>query len=279
MTDERFLDLAVRLLLDGLGEVDAAEFDAALADAGAEGEAVVRRLRETFGTLAVALSTGRIPLPAFDHAPVSDAAFDSRSSADASSAHPAEETDRVLPHAMEPPDRLRTAILDAIESTPQLPPQRAAVQHTAANADQHADATVTVVAETAENVPGRLASVAGEERADGSDQPLRGWKRVKGNKGLWMPLALGVSMKVLHIDKPAKMATMLVRMKPGSQFPSHQHAGYEECFIVDGTLDMNGWKLQAGDYVHGDEGSTHVDMVTEDGATVLVITSVLNEWL
>lgn len=55
MTNERFVELAARSLLEDLPNAEAAELDAELARRGADGRAVLRDLRETLGTLALAV--------------------------------------------------------------------------------------------------------------------------------------------------------------------------------------------------------------------------------
>ena len=90
------------------------------------------------------------------------------------------------------------------------------------------------------------------------------------------PLA-GISAKTLSVDAQRKYATSLVRMDPGTRYPSHRHAELEEAFVLEGDLTLHNVTLRAGDYCVSRSGSRHGESSTVNGCTLLVVTSQLDE--
>ena len=84
------------------------------------------------------------------------------------------------------------------------------------------------------------------------------------------PLA-GIQMKVLSVDAPRGVATLLIRAAAGAVYPSHRHSGSEECYVIRGTVVIDGRVLHAGDFHHADAGSDHGEITTTDGAEVLIV--------
>lgn len=88
----------------------------------------------------------------------------------------------------------------------------------------------------------------------------------------WIETGLpGIRARVLAVDKARSLATLLVRAEPGAVYPSHQHHGPEECFVIKGTVTIDGRVLGPGDFHHADEGSTHGEITTTEGAEVLIV--------
>jgi anti-sigma factor ChrR (cupin superfamily) len=95
---------------------------------------------------------------------------------------------------------------------------------------------------------------------------------VWGNDGDWTETGLpGIRAKVLAVDKVRSLATLLIRADPGAVYPSHKHHGPEECFVVRGSISIDGRVLRAGDFHHADEDSDHGEITTTEGADVLVV--------
>ena len=67
------------------------------------------------------------------------------------------------------------------------------------------------------------------------------------------------------------MATMLIRARPGAVYPSHRHSGPEECYVIRGSVIIDGRMLRAGDFHHADAGSDHGEITTTEGAEVLIV--------
>ena len=81
----------------------------------------------------------------------------------------------------------------------------------------------------------------------------------------------GIQIKVLSVDKPRGVATMLIRASAGAVYPSHRHSGPEECYVIRGTVVIDGRVLRAGDFHHADADSDHGEITTIDGAEVLIV--------
>src|SRR5687768_1516954 len=64
----------------------------------------------------------------------------------------------------------------------------------------------------------------------------------------WKEAAPGISVKVLATDTDTDRVTMLVRLAPGTDYPSHRHAGLEELYLLDGELMIDDRVLYPGDY-------------------------------
>lgn len=81
----------------------------------------------------------------------------------------------------------------------------------------------------------------------------------------------GIRGRVLAVDRTTQMATLLLRAEPGAVYPSHHHHGAEECYVVRGSVVIDGRTLQAGDFHHADAGSEHGEITTRDGAEVIIV--------
>ena len=88
----------------------------------------------------------------------------------------------------------------------------------------------------------------------------------------WFETGLpGIRAKVLAVDKVRELATLLIRAEPGAVYPSHTHHAPEECFVLSGSVVMDGRVLRAGDFHHADADSEHGEITTPDGADVLIV--------
>ncbi|MGE0811757.1 MAG: cupin domain-containing protein [Vicinamibacterales bacterium] len=81
----------------------------------------------------------------------------------------------------------------------------------------------------------------------------------------------GIRGRVLAVDQARGMATLFLRAEPGAVYPSHQHHGPEECYVLRGSVVIDGRTLHAGDFHHADDGSLHAEITTLDGADVLIV--------
>lgn len=81
----------------------------------------------------------------------------------------------------------------------------------------------------------------------------------------------GIRARVLAVDRAHSTATMLIRAEPGSVYPSHHHHGAEECYVLRGSIVIDGRTLGVGDFHHADAGSDHGEITTLAGAEVLIV--------
>ncbi len=81
----------------------------------------------------------------------------------------------------------------------------------------------------------------------------------------------GIRARVLAVDKTRSLVTLMIRAEPGAVYPSHKHHGPEECFVISGSVVIDGRVLRAGDFHHADEDSEHGEITTTEGAEVLLV--------
>jgi anti-sigma factor ChrR (cupin superfamily) len=93
-------------------------------------------------------------------------------------------------------------------------------------------------------------------------------------EGSWVQTAVpGVRIKVLSIDRVRDRVMMLLRAEPGARYPAHRHSGPEECYVIRGSVVVEGRLLRAGDFHHAEGDSDHAELWTEDGVEVLLVAS------
>jgi len=95
---------------------------------------------------------------------------------------------------------------------------------------------------------------------------------VKATDGEWVQSPVpGVRMKILAIDRAQDRVTMLLRGEPGATFPAHRHTGAEECYVIRGSLVVEGQHLRAGDFHHAEGDSDHGEIYTDEGVEVMLV--------
>ena len=102
---------------------------------------------------------------------------------------------------------------------------------------------------------------------------------VREGEGEWQRVREGVYAKQLYVDRTRDLVTMLVRMDPGAKYVPHRHAAPEQCFVLEGDLRDEGVVCRAGDFQVLAPGSVHGAQWTQDGCTVLIVSSLHDELL
>lgn len=94
-------------------------------------------------------------------------------------------------------------------------------------------------------------------------------------EGEWVQSPLpGIRVKVLAIDRARDLVTLLIKAEPGARYPSHRHSAPEECYVIRGSVVIDGRTLYPGDFHHADAESDHGEITTVDGADVLIVGSI-----
>ena len=97
---------------------------------------------------------------------------------------------------------------------------------------------------------------------------------ITSTDGTWVETPMpGVRMKILAIDRGRDRVTMLIKGEPGARYPAHRHSGPEECYVISGSLIVEGRVLRAGDFHHAEGDSDHGELRTDDGVEVLLVAS------
>jgi anti-sigma factor ChrR (cupin superfamily) len=89
----------------------------------------------------------------------------------------------------------------------------------------------------------------------------------------------GMWVKPLFADKQQQRFTSLVRMEPGTRYPSHRHNGAEEIFLLEGDFVIEGLVMHAGDYCNAEPASVHDESFTKAGCLFLLNACSLDEIL
>lgn len=131
-------------------------------------------------------------------------------------------------------------------------------------------------AEPPSHVRSQLLSLAAQESALKSPAALptdsaRMLFTLRAEEGQWLEAAKGISIKHLFTDPQNGMVTTLVRMKPGTRIPLHQHRGIEQCYVIEGDFHAANQQLGPGDFHCAQAGSVHEPVYTVEGALVLII--------
>jgi quercetin dioxygenase-like cupin family protein len=88
----------------------------------------------------------------------------------------------------------------------------------------------------------------------------------------WIDTGLpGIRSRVIAVDKARSLVTLVIRAEPGAVYPSHKHHGPEQCFVISGSVVIDGRVLRAGDFHHADEDSAHAEITTTEGAEVFIV--------
>lgn len=129
-------------------------------------------------------------------------------------------------------------------------------------------------AEPPAGVRARLLALVSEGGAGGagSGDALPGFLVLRAGEGAWRPTGdAGVSFKLLFADRERGTVTTLVRMEPRSRIRSHRHLGVEQCLVLEGDVRSGLTGMTAGDFNCSMPGSVHEELMTDNGALLLLV--------
>ena len=182
---------------------------------------------------------------------------------------------------------LDLAALDAVGALSRDEQQtlRAAIARADAARDKDIDALYAASAELAtadaEGPSPQCATVSSPHSlkdAAPPPQPATPFWFTRAHEG-WQKHPLpGVMFKALAVDEARGVATLLLKVGPGAVYPPHEHSGHEECYVIEGDVEVMGQRLGPGDFHHADAGSAHGSLTSEHGATVLLVVA-LSDYL
>lgn len=107
--------------------------------------------------------------------------------------------------------------------------------------------------------------------------PPMGGSTLFAGEGRWLKFDDYIDFKILHADPKHRIQTALWRMKPGANFPGHQHGQDEECLVLSGEIRIGTHRLGAGDFHLMRAGHAHPDITSETGAMLLIRAEELHE--
>lgn len=91
---------------------------------------------------------------------------------------------------------------------------------------------------------------------------------IRADAGGWRDVGPGVAIRVLHKDVAG--CSFLLRLAAGATFPAHDHAGNEECILLEGDLTLDDVTIHAGDYHLAPRGARHGLIRSEHGALAFI---------
>lgn len=95
---------------------------------------------------------------------------------------------------------------------------------------------------------------------------------VRAGAAEWEQVAPGVQRKMLWERGAA--ASCMLRLAPGTTFPSHNHPIDEECVVLEGSLQIGrDLVLRPGDFHVGLSGVEHESVSTRDGCLCFLRTA------
>jgi quercetin dioxygenase-like cupin family protein len=97
-----------------------------------------------------------------------------------------------------------------------------------------------------------------------------GFAFARGNDLPWIQISPGIRMKFLHGDLSQRVRTALVEMAPNLLFPSHDHDGIEDLYLISGDAWVGDIPMRAGDYCRAPDGTTH-DAVRSGASGALAV--------
>src|SRR3954451_6511845 len=117
------------------------------------------------------------------------------------------------------------------------------------------------------------ARILGAAAECGTDTPVcaENTRTVRANEGRWHRMVPGVTVKTLSVDVERDTATILMMFEPGARVPQHDHAGAEDSFVISGSCRIGDAYLLKGDFHHADAGTTHGEIVSDEGCTLLLV--------
>ena len=89
----------------------------------------------------------------------------------------------------------------------------------------------------------------------------------------WHEVVPGAFRKILVTNLEQDRVSMLVRIAPGTQYPSHRHHDVEELYLLHGEIIIDDERFYAGDYRRAEPGTADHNVWTDTGCTCLLITS------
>lgn len=100
--------------------------------------------------------------------------------------------------------------------------------------------------------------------------PGRDTTTQRADEGEWVKRADKVWRKFLNRDKATGRAIYLLRCEPGAVIPPHPHPREEHVFVLEGSFEIGGTQVRAGDYQYSKPGTLHDTIRSPAGCLVLI---------
>lgn len=130
-----------------------------------------------------------------------------------------------------------------------------------------------------QNLKDRLMATALQSKPAGFEEPEPGVHVLRAGNGTWRETGYeGVTFKLLHLDKETGMATSILRLQPGAQYPPHHHTQMEQCLVLSGDVRLGpNVHMFAGDYEKALPGTDHESLTSDTGCELLILSALTDE--
>jgi len=120
-------------------------------------------------------------------------------------------------------------------------------------------------------VPTATPPVALRERVlarvrEEAERAPRDFMTLRADTRGWVRLTPRLEIRELFVDEAAGTRSLLARLAPGGEIPSHGHGVAEECLVLEGDLRIGDLTLAPGDYHLAHVGAQHPSITTHGGA-------------
>ncbi len=107
-----------------------------------------------------------------------------------------------------------------------------------------------------------------------TDSSHSGVTLIRQREQEWINLPVkGARWLELSARKQDGFVMSMIEVKPGTEFPAHDHHGVEMAYILEGDLEADGLMLYAGDFFRADAGTHHGKHISPSGCRALIVTS------
>lgn len=127
-----------------------------------------------------------------------------------------------------------------------------------------------------------MASIAKPKKARPQEleEIVPGIHVAREENGTWRktPFA-GITFRQLYVDPLTRMATTLLRLEPGSVYPTHRHVEAEQAYVIEGSCYQGSVRLKKGDFQLAVGSSIHDPIQTDEGCVLLICSSLHDEFV
>ncbi len=88
--------------------------------------------------------------------------------------------------------------------------------------------------------------------------------------GVWLRVVDGVSMKLLSVDPVSGARSAVMRLAAGSVLDGHPHEETEECYVIEGHIEIAGEHLRTGDHHVAPAGTVHGRLMAHENAVLFL---------
>lgn len=88
----------------------------------------------------------------------------------------------------------------------------------------------------------------------------------------WLPLALGIRVRVLKLDRETGAFSVMIRAEPGGILPRHRHIESAEIYVMEGRgMHPQTGAYRAGDYISEPQGALHEAVSFTEATELLMV--------